>query len=80
LGATLLRFDLFEAESEATDVTRYKLIVFFTGSEIPGGHTFYLGAKKTNVKGIEEFEPIVTSAQEQEAFKQQKFEKEMQKY
>ena len=69
LGATLLRFDLFEAESEATDVTRYKLIVFFTGSEIPGGHTFYLGAKKTNVKGIEEFEPIVTSAQEQEAFK-----------
>jgi hypothetical protein len=74
LNASVLRFDLFEADTSrggpstaGEDVSRFKLTVYFSGSEIQGGHTFFLGAKRNNVQGIDEFEPVVTTASEQES-------------
>ena len=68
LNSQTLRFDLSEARKNADgpDVSRYKLTIYFAGSEIRGAHSFFLGAKRNTVKGVEEFEPVLLSADEQE--------------
>jgi hypothetical protein len=59
VDSPVVRVELFSTNSTDPALTRNKLCFTFPGSgDVHGSHSYYLGTRKKNVNGVDEFEPV----------------------
>jgi hypothetical protein len=68
VDSPVVRVELFSTQSADPALTRNKLCFTFPGSgDVHGSHSYYLGTRKKNVNGVDEFEPVAGNEDDEEA-------------
>ena len=68
VDSPVVRVELFSTQSADPNLTRNKLCFTFPGSgDVHGSHSYYLGTRKKNVNGVDEFEPVAGNEDEDDA-------------